>query len=90
MSGQQLPVGIAGSSEKYSVRDDVSAGSSELEVQDVGLKDSGVYACFQQVRSPERGIFQLSVYGKPRLGLLRCTSVKCDTTMPPAFTPGYM
>jgi len=56
---------------KYSVRDNVSAGSGELEVKDVDLEDSGVYVCHQLNSSVNNAMFQLSVVdGKHYLGLV--------------------
>jgi len=62
---------------KYSVRDNVSVGLGELEVTNVGLLDSGTYACQQLNSSVNNVMFHLTVVGKPFPGLLLCTSVKC-------------
>jgi len=63
---------------KYSVRANVSAGLTDLHVEDVGLLDAGTYACHQMNSSVTKAVFYLFVTGEKKcLCLLRHISVKC-------------
>lgn len=55
---------------KYSVRVNLSIGLGELEVRDIGLLDSGTFACHQLNSSVNKAMFYLSVTGKFHLVLL--------------------